>query len=71
MRLSDSHCTSAKGLTERCDADADKTLRCCCCTCSDFGVEDKLLGYAERAAASSLKGSIPGVWGKLQNLRFL
>jgi hypothetical protein len=39
--------------------------------CSDFGVEDKLLGYAERAGQSSLQGSIPGVWGRLQNLWYL
>jgi hypothetical protein len=41
------------------------------CLTSDFGVEDKLLGYAERAAASSLQGSVPGVWGKLQKLWYL
>jgi hypothetical protein len=41
------------------------------CLRSDFGVEDKLLGYAERATTSSLTGSIPGSWGKLQKLRLL
>jgi hypothetical protein len=43
----------------------------CLCKYSDFGIEDKLLGYAERAGASSLQGSIPGVWGKLQKLWYL
>ena len=46
-------------------------LKRLCAACRDFGVEDKLLGYAERAAASSLHGSVPGVWGKLKKLRFL
>jgi hypothetical protein len=42
-----------------------------CAVCSDFGVEDKLLGYAERGGISSLRGSVPGVWGKLKKLYYL
>lgn len=37
----------------------------------DFGVEDKLLGYVQRAAQSSLYGSVPGTWGRLKKLWYL
>jgi hypothetical protein len=60
-----------------CKPDGAFTPLCLCvdwrlaACCRDFGVEDKLLGYVERAATSSLQGSIPGMWGKLQKLWYL